>query len=56
MGIGQLLCQTVSIIHRMKYKPNVRRGGILNRYNGFDDRSCKAQFDDNLCKRHRPKE
>ena len=28
MGIGQLLCLTVSIIHRMKYKPNVRRGHI----------------------------
>ena len=28
----------------------------MNRYNGFDDRSCEAQFDDDLCKRHRPKE
>ena len=28
----------------------------MNRYNGFDDRSCGAQFDDNSCKRHRPQD
>lgn len=28
----------------------------MNRYNGFEDRSCNSQFDDNSCKRHHPKE
>ena len=26
------------------------------RYNGFEDRNCDAQFDDNSCKRYHPKE
>ena len=28
----------------------------MNRYNGFDDRNCDSQFDDNSCKRHHPNE
>ena len=28
----------------------------MNRYNGFDDKNCDPQFDDNACKRHHPKE
>ena len=28
----------------------------MNRYNGFDDGKCDPQFDDNSCRRHRPKE
>ena len=28
----------------------------MNRYNGFDERNCDAQFDDNSCKRHHPRE
>ena len=28
----------------------------MNRYNGFDDRNCDSQFDDNSCKRHHPKD
>lgn len=28
----------------------------MNRFNGFDDRDCVSQFDDNSCKRYRPKE
>lgn len=28
----------------------------MNRYNGFDDRNCGSQFDDNSCKRYHPKE
>lgn len=28
----------------------------MNRYNGFDDRKCDPQFDDNSCKRYHPKE
>lgn len=28
----------------------------MNIYNGFDDRNCDSQFDDNSCKRHHPKE
>ena len=28
----------------------------MNRYNGFDDRNCDSQFDDNSCKRHHSNE
>ena len=28
----------------------------MNRYNGFNDRSCGSQFDDNSCKRYHPRE
>ena len=28
----------------------------MNRYNGYDDWNCDAQFDDNSCKRHHSKE
>ena len=28
----------------------------MNRYNGLDDGKCDPQFDDNSCRRHRPKE
>ena len=28
----------------------------MNRYNGFDDRNCDAQFDDNSCKRYHSRE
>ena len=28
----------------------------MNRYNGYDDRNCVSQFDDNSCKRYHPKE
>ena len=49
------LCQIVSITHMM-LRSLIRRGILSNRYNSFNEKNCDAQFDDNSCKRHRPKD